>query len=39
MNRKEFLSDCGKISLAGVTLSLFPWPESFSDKAKQQVQG
>ena len=39
MNRREFLSDCGKISLAGVTLSLFPWLESCSEKAKQQVQG
>ena len=39
MNRKEFLSDCGKIGFAGVTLSLFPWLQSCSDKAKQEVKG
>lgn len=39
MNRKEFLSDCGKIGFAGVTLSLFPWLQSCSEKAKQEVQG
>ena len=39
MNRKEFLSDCGKMGMAGVALSLFPWLESCSDKAKQEVQG
>ena len=39
MNRKEFLSDCGKMGLAGVTLSLFPWLESCSEKSKQEVQG
>ena len=39
MNRKEFLSDCGKIGFAGVTLSLFPWLQSCSDQAKQEVKG
>lgn len=39
MNRKEFLSDCGKIGFAGVTLSLFPWLQSCSEKAKQEEQG
>ena len=39
MNRKEFLSDCGKIGFAGVTLSLFPWLQSCSDNAKQEVKG
>ena len=39
MNRKEFLSDCGKIGFAGVTLSLFPWLQSCGDKAKQEVKG
>ena len=39
MNRKEFLSDCGKIGFAGVTLSLFPWLQSCNDKAKQEVKG
>ncbi len=39
MNRKEFLSDCGKIGFAGVTLSLFPWLQSCTEKAKQEVQG
>ncbi|MBQ1253460.1 MAG: Gfo/Idh/MocA family oxidoreductase [Alistipes sp.] len=39
MNRKEFLSDCGKIGLTGVTLSLFPWLESCSDKTRQQTSG
>ena len=39
MNRKEFLSDCGKMGLAGVALSLFPWLESCTEKAKQEVQG
>ena len=39
MNRKEFLSDCGKKGLAGVALSLFPWLESCSEKAQQEVRG
>ena len=39
MNRKEFLSDCGKMGLAGVALSLFPWLESCTEKAKQEVNG
>ena len=39
MNRKEFLSDCGRMGFAGVALSLFPWLESCSEKAKQEVQG
>ena len=39
MNRREFLSDCSKIGFAGVTLSLFPWLNSCTEKAKQEVQG
>ena len=39
MNRKEFLSDCGKMGMAGVALSLFPWLESCTEKAKQEVHG
>ena len=39
MNRKEFLADCGKKGLAGVALSMFPWLESCSDKAQQEVKG
>ena len=39
MNRKEFLSDCGRMGFAGVALSLFPWLESCSEKAKQEVVG
>ena len=39
MNRKEFLSDCGRMGFAGAVLSLFPWLESCSEKAKQEVSG
>ena len=39
MNRKEFLADCGKMSLAGMALSLFPWLQSCSDEAKREVRG
>ena len=39
MNRREFLTDCSKIGFAGVTLSLFPWLNSCTEKAKQEVQG
>ena len=39
MNRREFLSDCSKFGFAGVTLSLFPWLNSCTEKAKQEVQG
>ena len=39
MNRKEFLTDCSKMGMAGVALSLFPWLESCSEKAKQELKG
>ena len=39
MNRKEFLSDFGRMGFAGVALSLFPWLESCTEKAQQEVSG
>jgi len=39
MNRKEFLADCGAKGLAGVALSLFPWLESCTPKAQQEIKG
>ena len=33
------MADCGKMSLAGMALSLFPWLQSCSDEAKREVRG
>lgn len=39
MDRRGFIKELGAIGAVGATLSLFPWMQSCSPTAKEQIKG